>query len=258
MRILITGYKGFIGQNMHKALADHDLVLYEWGDGKVDLDGVDRVIHLGAISSTTCTDERAIKLQNYDFSVRLISQCVERGISIQASSSASVYGIDNTTFKESDRMAPQNLYAKSKAAIETFCSGLQSRTPVQLFRYFNVFGPHEDHKGSQASPYHQFRKQKEERGVIRLFEGSREFKRDFVPVEQVIQTHIDFFDVKESGVWNVGTGRAKSFFDVAQEINGDIEWIPMPENLKASYQAYTCANMSKTNDTLRGKKCLKR
>jgi len=249
MRILITGYKGFIGQNICKALADHhDLVLFEWGDKQLSLN-VDRVIHLGAISSTTCTDSKAIKVQNYDFSVRLISECVKRGIPIQVASSASVYGINNTTFKESDRLAPQNLYAKSKAAMETFCSELSSKTPVQLFRYFNVFGPHEDHKGNQASPYHQFRKQKEERGVIKLFEGSREFRRDFVPVEQVIQTHIDFFDVKKSGIWNVGTGKAKSFFDVAQEIGGAIEWIPMPENLKASYQTYTCANMDKTNIT---------
>jgi ADP-L-glycero-D-manno-heptose 6-epimerase len=250
MRILITGYKGFIGQNMCKALVDHhDLALYEWGDKPLSLDKIDWVIHLGAISSTTCTDERAIKTQNYDFSVDLISECVRREIPIQIASSASVYGTRNTTFKESDRLAPQGLYAKSKAAVEAFCSELNSRTPVQLFRYFNVFGPHEDHKGNQASPYHQFRKQKETRGVIELFEGSREFKRDFVPVEKVIQTHIKFFSLRESGVWNVGTGKAKSFYDVAKEVGGTIRWVPMPKSIKANYQTYTCANMNKTEKT---------
>jgi ADP-L-glycero-D-manno-heptose 6-epimerase len=251
MRILVTGYKGFIGQNMIEALTpNHDLVLYEWGDGKVNLDNVDRVIHLGAISSTTCTDVKALKLQNYDFSVKLVLDCITRKIPIQLASSASVYGITNTSFLETDKLAPCNLYAKSKAAIEEFCNRVYGSGVVQVFRYFNVHGPHEEHKGEQASPYYKFSKQLKETGKIKLFKGSDKFYRDFVPVETIIKTHIKFFKIKESGVWNIGTGKPKSFLDVAVEIGGDIEWVDMPDVLKGSYQTYTCANLNKLKTTL--------
>jgi ADP-L-glycero-D-manno-heptose 6-epimerase len=251
MRILITGHKGFIGQNMVSALSkDHQIVGYEWGDKPHSLEGIDRVIHLGAISATTCMDEQALKTQNYDYSVRLILECVQRNIPIQIASSASVYGVNNTTFKETDLVDPQNLYAKSKAAIEAFCGGLKTSSPVQLFRYFNVYGPNEDHKGDQASPQHKFQKQLEELGCIRLFKGSENFYRDFVPVEQVVAIHETFFDVDESGVWNVGTGAPQSFFDVALSITDNIEWIEMPKELEASYQKYTRADTSKLDKYL--------
>jgi ADP-L-glycero-D-manno-heptose 6-epimerase len=251
MRILITGYKGFIGQNMVNALVkDHDLALYEWGDGIVSLDGIDRVIHLGAISSTTCTDEQAIRAQNVDFSIDLISCCVEKNIPIQVASSASVYGPNNTTFLETDQVDPRNLYAKSKVEVETFCAGLNPQSPVQLFRYFNVYGPHEEHKGNQASPYHKFREQAVKQDRMSLFVGSESFYRDFVPVELVVEVHRKFFNISESGVWNVGTGRPKSFLDVAVEVGGEINWIEMPSNLMTSYQKYTCANIEKLEHTL--------
>lgn len=246
MRILITGYKGFIGQNMVNHFSpDHDLVLYEWGEQPPSLDGVDRVIHLGAISSTTCTDEQALKDKNYDFTVDLVKQCVQRNIPIQIASSASVYGIQNTTFLETDPVDPQTPYAKSKAAVEAFCGGLETSPPVQLFRYFNVYGPHEDHKGDQASPQHKFTKQAEQLGYIKLFKGSENFFRDFVPVEFVVEVHKAFFNVQESGIWNVGTGVPQSFFDVALSISDNIEWVDMPIDLKAGYQRYTCANTEK-------------
>jgi len=120
---------------------------------------------------------------------------------------------------------------------------------IQGFRYFNVYGPHEDHKGEQASPYHKFTEQAKRSGVIQLFEGSENFKRDFVPVNTVTDVHKLFFNVKESGIWNVGTGVAKSFQEVAEEIakeyNARIEYIPIPDNIKNQYQTYTCADLTK-------------
>ena len=125
---------------------------------------------------------------------------------------------------------------------------------VQGFRYFNVYGPHEEHKGSKASPYQHFKKQAIENGVIKVFKGSENYFRDFVPVETVIDTHIKFFEVKESDIWNVGTGTVKSFKEVAEEIafiyNVPIEYIDMPDNLKSSYQEYTKADLTKLNRTL--------
>ena len=251
MRILITGHKGFIGQNMVEALADHDLSLYEWGDKDYSLEGVDRVIHLGAISSTTCTDIEALRAQNVMFSYDLIDRCIERNIPIQMSSSASVYGKDNVTFKETDTVIPTSLYAYSKYLVENNYKEVPST--VQFFRYFNVYGKYEDHKGEQASPYHKFRKQAEQ-GVIRIFEGSKEFKRDFVPVETVIDVHKKFFDITESGIWNVGTGETKSFDEVAREIasetGAEVVEIPMPANLRGGYQTYTKADLTKLNGTI--------
>ena len=254
MRILITGYKGFIGQNMVESLSDHDLSLYEWGDAGYSLHNIDQVIHLGAISSTACMDIEKLRIQNIQFSIDLIDACLERSIPIQVSSSASVYGLENTTFEETDKPDPIIPYSYSKFAVENhyFINILNS--PVQFFRYFNVYGKYEDHKGSQASPYHQFRKQATETGEIRLFEGSKGFYRDFVPVEKVIEVHKAFFDIGKSGIWNVGTGEIKSFDEVARiiaiETNAKIKEIPMPENLKTGYQKYTRANMNKTNWTI--------
>lgn len=251
MRILVTGHRGFIGQNMVKALtSEHTVTGYEWGDAPYSLDSVDQVIHLGGISSTTCTDEQALKDKNYDFTVDLVGQCVQRNIPIQIASSASVYGTKNTTFKETDPVNPQTAYAKSKAAIEAFCGGLKASSPVQLFRYFNVYGPHEDHKGDQTSPQHKFMRQVEQLGYIKLFKGSEDFLRDFVPVEFVVEVHKAFFNVQESGIWNVGTGVPQSFFDVALSISDNIEWVDMPENLKAGYQKYTCADTAKLDQYL--------
>lgn len=246
MHILVTGHRGFIGQNMVEALAsEHVVTGYEWGDAPYSLEGIDQVIHLGGISSTTCTDKQVLKDKNYDFTVELVKQCVQRNIPIQIASSASVYGIQNTTFSETDPVDPRTLYAKSKADVEAFCGGLQASSPVQLFRYFNVYGPHEEHKGDQASPQHKFSRQVEELGYIKLFKGSENFYRDFVPVEFVVEVHKAFFNVQESGVWNVGTGVPQSFFDVALSISDNIEWVDMPENLRLGYQKYTCANTKK-------------
>lgn len=249
MRILITGYKGFIGQNMVKALCDHDLSLYEWGEEPYQLNGIEQVIHLGAISDTRCTDWAALDQQNVDFTIDLMERCQRSKIPLQIASSASVYGLSNTTFRETDPMEPANIYARSKSNIENYFSQMLPVSPIQLFRYFNVYGPHEDHKGDQASPFHKF-KQQSLNGNIKLFEGSDKFKRDFVPVQTIIDVHKAFFNIPRSGVWNIGTGVARSFLSVAQEIGGQITTIPMPGDLKSTYQSFTLANLEKLNKTL--------
>jgi ADP-L-glycero-D-manno-heptose 6-epimerase len=122
---------------------------------------------------------------------------------------------------------------------------------AQIFRYFNVYGPEgEEHKGSQASPYAQFKRQAETIGKIQVFEGSDRFLRDFVPVSRIVETHLKFLNVKESGVWNVGTGTPRSFMSVAKEFGVPIETVPMPDILKDSYQKYTCADMTRYNTTV--------
>lgn len=251
MRILITGHKGFIGQNMVKALAGHDLDLCDWGDN-YSLYGIDQVIHLGAISDTRCQDWIALRKQNINYTVTLMERCQKWGIPIQIASSASVYGPNNTTFNEDDPVDPANMYATSKALVENYFKTMNPVSPIQIFRYFNVYGPHEDHKGDQASPFHKFREQAKT-GVVRIFEGSEDFKRDFIHVDQVIEVHKKFFKISESGIWNVGTGQTMSFADVArlasEEFSAKIETIPMP--ILTGYQKYTCADMRKLKSTLK-------
>jgi len=254
MKILLTGYKGFIGQNfLELAPKNWDIRLFEWGDDFPDVEGLDWVVHIGAISSTTETDIDKIMNQNLNFSIKLFEECIKHEVNFQWSSSASVYGL-YSDFKESSVCKPVNLYAMSKYLFEQYIEKRKCHIKVQRFRYFNVYGKHEDHKGNQASPIHQFSKQAKENGIIKVFEGSENYRRDFVPVEKIIETHIKMMKSRESGVWNVGTGFSMSFMDVAKIIaekhNATIEEIPFPKNLKLQYQHYTQADTTKLNESL--------
>lgn len=251
MKILITGYKGFIGSHMVKLLGDHDLTLYEQGQPFPRIKGHDWVIHLGAKTNTTDTDIDSIMTNNYDFSVQLLNQCIEYNVNFQFASSASVYGTDCRDFTETVPPRPKNYYAISKYMVERYCAKIpieaRERISIQCFRYFNVCGTGQDHKADMASPDFTFAKQYASTGRITLFENSDKYLRDFIPVELICRIHKDFFAVKESGIWNLGTGKTRSFLDVALDIAkpDKIDYIPMPEKLKESYQSYTCANTDK-------------
>ncbi len=245
--ILITGHRGFIGKNMMAAFPGARG--YEWGDGKVDLTGISRVIHLGAITDTQCTDWKLLAERNVNFTKNLLHECASCRIPIQIASTAAVYG-DGQIFRE-EMANPLNDYAISKRIIELYAIDRDWPMPVQLFRYFNVYGPHEEEK-IQASPFTRFRRQAAAIGMIEVFEGSEDIKRDFVPVDRVIEIHRRFFDLGVSGVYNLGTGVAMSFMDVARtvarETGAEIVEVPMPK-LKG-YQRFTQADMTKTNALL--------
>jgi ADP-L-glycero-D-manno-heptose 6-epimerase len=260
MKFLITGSRGFIGQNLINHLSrKHDIIKYDILDGycrpdKLPVNEVDWVIHLGAVSSTTETNIEKVMDLNVSWSVELFESCIKHDVNFQWSSSASVYG-NSTTFAENQPMKPLNLYARSKMLLETY---IKDRAPNEItwqgFRYFNVYGKHEDHKGKQASPYHQFTMQAKETGIVLLFEGSDNFSRDFVPVELVCDYHERFLTCKKSGVFNIGTGKNTSFAEVAHTVakmhSARVVEIPFPEHLKTHYQAYTCADMSLTKSVL--------
>jgi len=260
MNILITGYNGFIGQNMTRYLSDHNLYFFEWGevfDSKI-FKKLDWVIHLGANSSTTETDVEKVYSRNVDFTLTLSLLCKQFDVNLQYASSASVYGL-NTNFAEDAPKNPQSPYAWSKFIVDRYMEHTQfsnNNILVQGFRYFNVYGPYESHKENQASPYYNFDKQAKETGVIKIFEGSENFKRDFIHVDTVCKIHEAMLNKKVSGIFNVGMGETKSFLQVAEEIakkhNAKIEYIPMPENIKYQYQTYTCADLTKLNGVLNG------
>lgn len=251
MKILVTGWRGFIGSHMYRALCGHDVRGMQWGDAFPDVAGLDWVIHMGAISSTTERDVEKVMTQNLDFSCDLLDRCISAGVNLQYASSASIYG-QGSDFRETAPVDPSTPYAWSKYLFERYALKRQSETSIRIqgFRYFNVYGDGEEHKGGQASPFTQFSVQAELNGRIRLFRGSDRFCRDFVPVKTVIETHVKFFDVAESGVWNVGTGKVRSFEDIARQFAVPIDYIDMPAQLARSYQSYTCADLDKIRATL--------
>ena len=255
MKVLVTGYKGFIGQNLVNYIndkTDWEVDGFEWGDRKIDFDcnHYDWVIHLGAISSTTEQNFDKIMEQNYEFSVWLAKECDYRKINLQYASSASVYGL-NTDFREDAPKDPKSPYAWTKCLFDRWVEKQNfRRNIVQGFRYFNVYGEHEEHKGDMASPVSKFTKQAIEEKKITLFRSSWQYERDFVWVGDVCKLHVKFIkDVNENGIWNIGTGKTVSFEAIAKKIaekyKAEIREIPMPQNIRAQYQEYTCADLTK-------------
>jgi ADP-L-glycero-D-manno-heptose 6-epimerase len=252
MKILVTGYRGFIGSHLYKRLKElgHNVDGFEWGDKFYGVFDYDWVLHIGAISSTTEKDVDRIMSQNFDFSVMLYEECKKFGVNFQFSSSASIYGL-GTNFSESAMPDPRTPYAWSKYLVERYIRNRQSGIISQIFRYFNVYGTGEEHKGNQASPFCQFKLQADRYNEITVFENSENYFRDFVPVEQIVDTQIKFLNSNESGTFNIGTGTTQSFMDVARSFKVPIKTKPMPDDLKLSYQPYTCADMTKTLETIK-------
>tara|TARA_B110000503_G_scaffold113492_2_gene170369 strand:- start:7288 stop:8097 length:810 start_codon:yes stop_codon:yes gene_type:complete len=250
MKILITGHEGFVGKNLAPFLdKDNELFGYEWNpDSLPDVCEYDWVIHLGAISATTERDIDKVMLQNYEFSKWLFNECNTNGVNLQYASSASVYGT-NTDFNEDSPKQPQSYYAISKYLFDRWVMQQKHNIIVQGFRYFNVYGPYEDHKGEQASPITKFFKQARATGTIKLFENSDKYLRDFIYVGDCCNIHRYMLTTKETGIFNIGTGVATSFQTIAElvakRLKAKIEYVPMPDLLKGQYQEYTCANIER-------------
>tara|TARA_R100001460_G_C3547476_1_gene174922 strand:+ start:701 stop:1483 length:783 start_codon:yes stop_codon:yes gene_type:complete len=242
--IILTGHKGFVGRNFLKNLEGEvikvDKELIDWLVDEFDQwDKVDMVIHQGAISSTVETDLNKIHRYNVDLTVKLFQKCIEYGIPVKYASSASVYG--NSTERN---INPLNYYALSKVQIDYWVEDhIKDFSLIQGFRYFNVYGDGEDDKGDQASPVSKFTKQVKETGKIKLFTGSKNFYRDFICVDDLVDIVLN--NTKESGIYDLGTSEPVSFWHVAdcvkRKYNGDIDWIEFPKHLKGKYQGYTKA-----------------
>lgn len=275
MTVLVTGAAGFIGSNFIKLLNSKgidDICVCDYltnGKQFKNLQGlkwssfitpdkvvqpllkhISRVFHFGAVSNTTEWNGELILARNYNYTVELITNCATLGIPVSYSSSASVYGNGD---------GPLNLYAWSKWLVDEWVKDKvlgKCPTPVQGFRYFNVYGSGEWHKGSQASPHTQFKQQALDCGEIRVFAGSENYKRDFVDVDTVCKTQWILSGVEESGIWDLGTGSQCSFMDVAVDVASEygarVIEIPFPEGLKGSYQWSTKADMTPVK-TLLGK-----
>ncbi len=285
--IIVTGGAGMIGSNIIKALNEQGindiLVVDNLKNGKkfknlVDLDIADymdrddflvqimsgenfgpiqAVFHEGACSATTEWDGKYMMLNNYEYSKELLHYCLEREIPFLYASSAATYG-ETTVFKEEKEYeGALNVYGYSKQQFDNYVRKVwedaaahgEALSQITGFRYFNVYGPREQHKGSMASVAFHLNNQMNAGENPKLFAGSETFKRDFVYVGDVAAVNLWFLNNGTSGIFNLGTGNAESFEEVAKAViafhgKGDIETIPFPDHLKGAYQAFTQADMS--------------
>lgn len=258
MKILVTGYKGFIGSHFTKRFPE--AIGYDPEDGKKELikkiGECEAVIHLGAKSSTTEKDIEKVLSNNLDFSMSLLDHCIRKNIPFQYASSASVYGKiqDGHAASEDDPVDPLSPYAWSKYLLEReirkYCAGLKKYHKVQGFRYFNVYGEGERHKTNMMSPISRFLNQAINEEEIKVFYNSENFYRDFVYAGDIVNIQTEFLNkVGENGVWNIGTGKTTSFQNIAETISiftgASIEKIPMPDGLEKQYQNWTLSNNDK-------------
>lgn len=238
---LITGYNGFIGSYFIKKYTNF-LGLEQHNASHIierftKWDEIDEIIHMGAISSTTETDLNKLHYYNVDLTLQLFNKAIEYQIPVKYASSASVYG--NST---DGSMNPLNFYALTKTQIDYWVlDNIDRFESIQGFRFFNVYGQGEEHKGNQQSPVSKFVQQAEEKGIIKIFEGSDKMMRDFVWVEDVIDVVVD--NEAPSGIYDIGSGHTISFKEVAEIIakkyGAEIQEIPFPEHLKGKYQYET-------------------
>ena len=261
MKILVTGHKGFTGSHMAQYLVHkgHEVEGFDYVENVVPaVDQYDWVIHLGAISDTTERDVTKVWKHNYEFTLRLMQVCDHYSTNIQLASTAAVYG--NTVkdmYTEEDPVYPMTPYAWSKYLIDKFLmdNGIdQFNGLVQSYRYFNVYGPGEGHKGDQMSMVSKFQRQASENGVIKLFKNSDQYKRDIVCVYDLVRIQEEMLHQDKSGLFNLGTAKAVDIESVAKQIaektGAKIEYIDMPDHLKNQYQEYTCADNSKLHNTI--------
>ncbi len=220
-------------------------------------DQIEFIFHQGACSTTTEWDGQYMMDNNYTYSKELLHFCIERSIPFVYASSAAVYGLNSKFSEEPANEQPVNVYGYSKLLFDNYVRRLSADINSQVvgLRYFNVYGPRESHKAGMASVIFHFNNQIKETGELNLFEGSDGYAdgeqlRDFVFIDDVVNINLWMMEHPiASGVFNVGTGKANSFNDVANNVvewhgKGRVKYIEFPDKLRGSYQSFTEANLT--------------
>jgi ADP-L-glycero-D-manno-heptose 6-epimerase len=293
---VVTGGAGFIGSNIVAGLEGRgdDVIVVDslgtdekWrnvaGRNLVDIvppvqlmsaldearSGLAGVFHMGAISSTTEADADRLIETNFRTSCRLWTWCSAAGVPLIYASSASTYGDGSAGFRDSDdpcylaQLRPLNAYGWSKHLFDRWVAAAIARGGPKPphwagLKFFNVYGPNEQHKGSQRSTAHQLFEQIKASGRVALFKSYRPDypdggqKRDFVWVEDCVEIALWLAGQSDAGgIYNVGSGSVRSFEELAQSVfcamgrEPVIDYVPMPQHLREKYQYFTCADLGK-------------
>lgn len=258
MKILVTGHEGFLGHNILSWIGQRDgwhADGYEWDPKeRPDVSSYDWCIHLGAVADMSDMDVDKVLCQNLEFSQWLFNECNKHGTHLQYASSSSVYG-NAKNFEETAPCYPQTPYAWSKYLFDRWVFQQEQHIMVQGFRYFNAYGKWMHLRGKRSNVIHKWRQQARKQGYIEVWEGAENIKRDWTWSGDICRLHTDFIDtVRGSGIWNVGSGLAHSFMDIAEAIaeqeQVEVRLVPIPHEEQLRMRNKTCANLKHLKETI--------
>lgn len=222
----------------------------------------DAILHMGACSSTTETNEAFLNENNFEYTRYLASFCLEKSIRFIYASSAATYGAGENGYSDDESrlnlLKPLNLYGDSKQKFDLWAQAQGALNSLVGLKYFNVYGPNEYHKQDMQSMVRKGFLQVRDAGKLRLFKSYRpEYsdggqERDFLYIKDAVAMTLFFLDQKNiGGIFNVGSGQARNWNDLAKAIFSamekklNIEYIDMPEEIKNQYQYHTCSDTEK-------------